>query len=134
MALLSFDPSAWQEGHDSDEEMRLNAREDSDSDEDFVQVLCMKGEIIASCEGCCSQRAVNASLRASEKGDVLVKRTIVFALSVAGAGRGQVHARIRREAQLVEEIVEVPESLDMLAIGVHQTSVLLSTTTDVMYP
>ena len=55
MASLSFDPSAWQEGHDNDEEMQLNARENSDSDKESVQVLCMKGEIIASCEGCYSK-------------------------------------------------------------------------------
>ena len=59
---------------------------------------------------------------------------MVFALSVAGAGHGQVHARIKREAQLVEELVEASASQYMLAIGVYQMSVLLSTKTDVMHP
>jgi len=49
MASPSFDPSAWQEEHDSNEDMQLNTREDSDLDKESVQVLCMKGGIIA-CE------------------------------------------------------------------------------------
>ena len=32
MASPSFDPSAWQEEHDSNEDMQLNTREDSDLD------------------------------------------------------------------------------------------------------
>lgn len=75
-----------------------------------------------------------ASLLVSGKGDALVKQTIIFALSFVGVGHGQVHARIRREAQPVEEVVEAPTSRDMLAIGMHQTSVLLSMKTDVVYP
>ena len=56
------------------------------------------------------------------KGNVLLKRTIVFVPSVVGAGHGQIYARVRREAQPCGVgIVEAPTPLDMLAIRVHHT-------------